>query len=110
MTPQIHHLINSGICWVIVLMAVAGYFLTLKRIGQKWPFWIVLIIGWTFLAISSSLVTLGINPGASYVQAMWLASFVLVIASLTLLFIKLIQLIHAKGEGTTKEVLKGKEG
>jgi hypothetical protein len=109
MTPQIHFLINSGLCWSIVLMAVAGYLLTLKRIGQKWPFWMIIIIGWAFLAISNSLAALGVNPGTSYVRAVWLASFVLVIASLTLLFIKLIEIIHARGNGTTKGVVKGKE-
>jgi hypothetical protein len=109
MNPQIHSVVNVGLCWFIVLMALGGYFLTLKRTGQKWIFWIILIAGWAFLAISNSFVALGISQGAPYLQAIWLISYVLVITSLVLLFIKLIQVKNAKSNGTTKEVLTGKD-
>ena len=58
MNFQLHYLINSVLCWSIVLMAILGYFLTLKRTGQKWVFWVVLAAGWALLAISNSLVLL----------------------------------------------------
>lgn len=96
MNLQLHYIINSGFCWFIVLMALVGYFLTLKRIGQKWPFWLVLSAGWAFLAVSNSLAVLGVSQGMPYLLAIWLSSYVLVFASLVLLFIKLIQVMEVK--------------
>jgi hypothetical protein len=96
MNFQLRYLINSIFCWSIVALAAAGYFLTLKRIGQKWPFWVVLSAGWALIAISNSIVASGINFGESYLQAMWLSSYVLVFASLTLLFAKVIEIRKVK--------------
>jgi hypothetical protein len=96
MTFQFHYLVNSGLCWLIVVMAWAGYFLTWKRTGQKWPFWVILSVGWTFLAVSNSLSALNIGEGTSYLFAIWLSSYVLVFASLVLLFVKLIDQIRAR--------------
>jgi hypothetical protein len=96
MDPHLHFLINSLLCWFIVVMAVAGYFLTLRRLGQKWMFWLILSVGWAFLAVSNSLSVLGIGRGTSYVLGIWLSSYALVVASLTLLFIKLVQIIRVK--------------
>jgi hypothetical protein len=109
MNSQFHYILNSGLCWLVVLLAISGYFLTLKRIGQKWPFWMILIAGWALLAVSNSLIAVGINREAPYVTGIWLSSFILVFASLVLLFIKLIQIINAKRFGTFKEVTKGRE-
>jgi hypothetical protein len=90
-------------CWFIVLMAVTGYFLTMKRMGQKWAFWLTLIAGWGVLAVTNTLSALDIGLGTTYLLAIWLSSYVLVLASLVLLFIKLIQM-RAKVNGTIKEV------
>ena len=109
MSTQFHYMLNSGFCWLVVLLTIGGYFLTLKRAGQKWPFWMILMAGWGLLAIANSLVALGINREATYVTGIWLSSFVLVFASLVLLFIKLIQIVNARGFGTFKEVAKGKD-
>jgi hypothetical protein len=96
MSFQAHYLINSGLCWLIVLMALAGYFLTVKRTGQKWPFWLTLGVGWSLMAISNSLTVLGIAQETSYLLGIWLSSYVLVVASMLLLFVKLIQLVQVK--------------
>jgi hypothetical protein len=99
MDLQSHYVINSGLCWFVVLMGAAGYFLTLRRLKQKWAFWVTLIIGWAFLAISNSLSALGIGQGTDYLMAVWLLSYVLVIISLVLLFFKLIQVMKTKLPG-----------
>ena len=64
--------------------------------GQKWPFWVILIAGWAFLAVSNTLVALGISQGTPFVPAIWLSSYVLILVSLVLLFFKLIQVIKVK--------------
>ena len=107
MNFQLHYLINSVLCWSIVLMAVVGYFLTLKRIGQKWVFWVVLSMGWALLAISNSLVAFGTSQGNVYLLAIWLSSYVLVIASLALLFVKVIQMLKIKQKGCDSKYKEG---
>ena len=83
------YLVNCGFGWFIVLLAVAGYFLTLRRMRERWSFWIILAVGWTFFAVAQTLLVAGVSAGVPYLVAIWLSSFVLVIASLVMLFLKL---------------------
>jgi hypothetical protein len=89
MEIPVSYFVNCGFAWFIVLLAVAGYFLTLRRMGQKWLFWIVLAIGWAFFAVAQTLLVTGVSAGMPYLTAIWLSSYVLVVASLALLFITL---------------------
>jgi hypothetical protein len=84
--------INCTFAWSIVALAVCGYLLTLKRIGERWLFWIVLAIGWSFLAIFETLVASGVSVGNLQITTAWLISYLLVMASLLLLFLKFIQI------------------
>jgi Na+/phosphate symporter len=89
MGVPLSYVVNCGFAWVIVLLAVAGYFLTLRRTGERWAFWAVLAIGWGLFAISQTLLLGGVRPGEQYLVAVWLSSYLLVMASLVLIFIKL---------------------
>ena len=89
MDVPISYLVNFGFGWAIVLLAIIGYFLTLRRMGEKWLFWIILVVGWAFFAIAQTLLITGVHAGVPYLVAIWLSSYVLVIASMVLLFIKL---------------------
>jgi hypothetical protein len=89
MEIPVAYFVNCGFAWFIVLLAVVGYFLTLKRMGQKWLFWIVLATGWAFFAVAQTLLVSGVSAGMPYLIAIWLSSYVLVAASLTLLFVTL---------------------
>ncbi len=40
--------VNCGFGWFIVLLATAGYFLTWRRMRERWSFWIILAVGWAF--------------------------------------------------------------
>lgn len=86
------NVINCIFAWSIVGLAIGGYILTLKRIGEKWPFWVILAIGWLFLAIFETLLVTGISVGNLQISAVWLASYLLVMSSLLLLFLKFIQI------------------
>lgn len=83
------YFVNCGFGWLIVVLAIGGYFLTLRRMREKWFFWVILAIGWAFFAIAQTLLVTGVSAGVPYLTAIWLSSYVLVIASLVLLFIKL---------------------
>ncbi len=89
MEIPVSYLVNCGFAWFIVLLSVAGYFLTLRRMGQKWAFWIVLAVGWAFFAVAHTLLVSGVSASMPYLTAIWLSSYVLVVASLALLFLTL---------------------
>jgi len=88
--------VNCGFSWFIVLLAIAGYFLTLKRTGERWVFWVILAVGWGFFAAANTLVIIGVMLGTPYMIAMWLSSYVLVAISMALLFLRLLRLNRAK--------------
>jgi len=89
MNMPVSYAVNCGFGWFIVLLAIAGYFLTLKRMGQKWVFWIVLAAGWAFFAFAYTLLIAGVPAGTPYLIAVWLSSYILVAVALALLFLKL---------------------
>ncbi len=89
MDVPVAYFVNSGFAWFIVLLAIVGYFLTQKRMHEKWLFWIILAVGWGFFAVAQTLIVTGIDAGTPYLIALWLSSYVLVIVSLVLLFIQL---------------------
>jgi len=89
MEIPVSYFVNCGFAWFIVLLAVAGYFLTLIRMGERWLFWIVLAVGWTFFAVAQTLLVTGISASMPYLTAIWLSSYVLVVASLAILFVTL---------------------
>lgn len=82
-------LVNCCFGWFLVILAFLGYYLTWKNRGEKWPFWGVLAAGWAFFALAQTLVLTGAHAGAFYIVAIWLSSYVMVIASMILLFLKL---------------------
>ena len=57
--------------------------------GEKWLFWIVLGVGWGFFATANTLLVAGVSAGMPILIAIWLSSYVLVVMSMALLFIKL---------------------
>ncbi|MBN1367424.1 MAG: hypothetical protein JW967_05825 [Dehalococcoidales bacterium] len=92
MNGIIVNIINCMFCWGIVGLAVAGYLLTVKRIRERWMFWIILAISWSLLAVLETMTAIGIDLGRLQITTIWLSSFLLVMASLLLLFLKFIQI------------------
>jgi hypothetical protein len=91
MSGTVSHAINCGLAWFIVALAVAGYLITLKRIGERWMFWIMLSCGWGLFAVAQTVVLIGNVDNTSFISALWISSFVLVICSLLLVFLRLIK-------------------
>ena len=65
---------------------------------ERWSFWIILATGWAFFATAQTLMVAGVPAGVPYLSAIWLSSFVLVIASLVMLFIKLTSRVGQKND------------
>ena len=92
MNPTIISLVNCVFTWTIVALALAGFLITFKRTGEKWPFWIILATGWALLAVFETLLASGLQISSLQITTVWLTSYLLVMTSLLLLFLKLIQL------------------
>jgi hypothetical protein len=97
MSSVIINIVNCVFSWSIVALAISGYLITLKRIREKWLFWIVLAIGWAFVAIFETLMASGVNIDSMQITTAWLSSYLLVMASLLLLFLKFIQIKAKRG-------------
>ena len=97
MNITIAYAVKSGISWLVAGSSVVGYLLTVKRIGEKWWLWALLAIGWTFLAVANTLVLGGVVADRSQLFALWMSSYVLVTASLLLLFLKMVSLMRRRG-------------
>ena len=88
--------VNCGFCWLIVILASGGYLLTVRRLRQKWPLWFVLAFGWLFLAVLNTLLVVGIPMDRTQQTAIWLSSYLLVMASLLLMFLKLADMMKRR--------------
>ena len=91
MESSITNIVNCCFGWILVALAVTGYYLTLKNRNEKWFFWNILAVGWGFFALAQTLLLAGVHTGSVYLIAIWLSSYVLVIASMILLFLKLMK-------------------
>jgi hypothetical protein len=79
---------------LVTALAMAGYFITRKRTGESWPLWILLGLGWGLLALLYGALSAGRAISREMLLSIWLSSYVLVAASLLLLFLKLIRMLR----------------
>lgn len=86
--------VNCVLTWTVVALSIVGYLVTHKRTGQRWSLFVVLATGWTLLAVPNSLLVIGVQADRSALTAIWLSSYLLVMASLLLLFMKLIEMMR----------------
>jgi hypothetical protein len=93
---QIANYVNLGFSWLIVFLALFGFFLTLKRTGEKMPFWLVLAGGWTCMAILYLILIVNLPIGKSLLISIALVSFILVMTSMLLIFLKVVAILKNK--------------
>ena len=87
--------VNCGFTWFLFLTAVAGYYLTLRRMHEHWPSWIALAVGWGIIAITNTLLVLDF-PVETSVPIVTISSFVMVLASQALLLLKFVAMRERK--------------
>jgi RsiW-degrading membrane proteinase PrsW (M82 family) len=83
-------IVNSIFAWSIVVFSIVGYFLTIKKRGERWMFWVVLASGWALFAIAQTIIWAGGQDNSPLIWAIWLSSYVLIVCSLVLIFLKLV--------------------
>ena len=96
MGSPLSYAVNCALSWLIVALSVLGYLLTLKRMKEKWPLWFILGAGWMLLALPNTLLLAGATLARRQLFAVWFSSYVLVAASLLLLFLKVIQIFRRR--------------
>jgi hypothetical protein len=85
--------VNLVFALLIAVLSIVGYVLTMKRIGQHWSLWIVLATGWVILAIPYILFLADKNLSVAAMAALWLSSYLLIMVSLVLLFLKVLEMV-----------------
>jgi hypothetical protein len=84
-------LINSSLAWILVVVAIVGYIVTLRRKGEKLTFWLLLAAGWLCFAVSFTLLSIDARVGTLDLVAGIVASYILIMASLIILFMRLVR-------------------
>lgn len=80
--------LNCGFAWFLTVLSMAGYFYTLRKTGEKLPFWPMLASGWMMFAISHSLQLSGVPSSAGYLLVFRVLGYLLaIVALLTLMLI-----------------------
>ena len=98
MDSTITCVVNLVFALLIAVLSIVGYALTFKRIGQHWSLWIVLATGWAVLAIPYILFLADLNLSVAVMAAIWLSSYLLIMVSLVLLFLKVLEMMKNKGK------------
>ena len=89
-------IVNLIFAAIIAILSIAGYFLTIRRTGQHWSLWIILATGWIILAIPYLLFLADLNLSVAAMAALWLSSYILIMVSLVLLFLKVLEMLKNK--------------
>jgi uncharacterized membrane protein len=98
MDSTITNVINVVFALLIAVLSIVGYVLTNKRTGQRWSFWIVSATGWTLLSMPHIMLLVDKAMGVSVIAAIWLSSYILIVVSLVLLFLKLLEIMKLRGK------------
>jgi hypothetical protein len=98
MDSTITNVINIVFALLIAVLSIVGYVLTNKKTGQRWSFWIVSATGWTLLSMPHIMLLAEKAMGVSVIAAIWLSSYILIVVSLVLLFLKLLEIMKLRGK------------
>jgi hypothetical protein len=98
MDSTITCVVNLVFALLIAVLSIVGYIVTIKRTGQHWSLWIVLATGWAVLAIPYIIFLADINLSVAVMGAIWLSSYLLIMVSLVLIFLKLLEIMKNSGK------------
>jgi len=96
MDSNVGCVVNLVFAGLIAALSIAGYFVTVKKTGEHWPLWILLAVGWITLAIPYAVFLADYNLSVAATAALWLSSYVLIMVSLVLLFLKLLKFMKSR--------------
>jgi len=96
MDSNVACIVNLVFAGLIAIASIVGYFITIKKTGEHWPLWILLAVGWITLAIPYAVFLADYNLSVAATAALWLSSYVLIMVSLVLLFLKLLKFMKSR--------------
>ena len=91
------YLINGIFGWVLLALSVTGYFVTIKRLNEKWAAWLVLASGWALFSVAQTLMITTEGVTTAFIIALWIGSYTLVFAAIVLMFLKIIKMRQKAG-------------
>ena len=74
--------INLGFAWLIVLLAIFGYFYTSRKAKGNWPFWLLVAAGWAMFGISHVVTIAGASTEGWYMTLLRVLGYIFNIAAL----------------------------
>jgi hypothetical protein len=89
---------NCIFAWVWVFLSITGYYFVRKRLGEKWNVWVFLAAGWFFLAAAQTIFLFSVELNLALIATLWIMSYILIMASIVLLFLKVIRYKRMKLE------------
>lgn len=85
--PAVYY-VNCVFAWVTVLIALIGYFVTLRQAGERWEFWLIFAMGWSMFAISHSMKLAGVDPAATSHTVIRIIGYSLVVVAVSSLILR----------------------
>jgi hypothetical protein len=73
-------------------MSMVGYILTQRRFGERWIAWLLMAVGWGLFSIAQTSLITGEGFPLPLLVLLWLSSYIMIMASMALMFFKIIHL------------------
>lgn len=80
--------VSCGFAWFLTVLSMAGYFYTVRKTGEKLPFWPMLASGWMMFAVLYSLLLNGVSSSEWYLLLLRVLGYVLIVGALLTLMLK----------------------
>lgn len=81
------YVVNCVVSWIIVIVAVTAYYYIRRKTGQRWLFWPLLAAGYTFFAVTHSLILAGVSSGEPYMTVLRILGYAFVLGALAHLIV-----------------------
>jgi hypothetical protein len=85
-------MVNSIFGCILLIMSMVGYILTQRRFGERWIAWLLMAVGWGLFSIAQASLITEEGFALPLLVLLWLCSFIMIMASIVLLFFKMIYL------------------
>jgi hypothetical protein len=92
---DVAHLIILVSGWIVVYIALGGYFFVRRKAGDMLTSWVILAEGCVLFAILYTLVIIGLTRNSPLSNILSIASYVLVMVSIILLFLRLVRTLNS---------------
>ncbi len=80
--------LNTIFAWCIVVFSIFGYIFTIRKIGERWMFWLILGSCWFIFAIVLTITGASSQNDSPFVITVWIFSYILIVISIVLIIMR----------------------